>query len=109
MDDDYRDDAELTAEQRAIVARLTPDDIADIDAILFGLVPERWRKVAYVVGKAMSASDPVRTAGVPDVFYAERIRHLVRVGMIESAGNLRRMRYSEVRKRPKPDPNALLH
>jgi hypothetical protein len=35
--------------------------------------------------------------GLPDVFYALRIKHLAESGAIEAAGNLNRMRYSEIR------------
>jgi len=35
--------------------------------------------------------------GLPDVFYSGRIKHLAAVGLIEAAGNLNRMRHSEVR------------
>jgi Protein of unknown function len=35
--------------------------------------------------------------GIPDVFYSLRIKHLVESGAIEAAGNLDRMRYSEIR------------
>jgi hypothetical protein len=50
-----------------------------------------------------------RAQGIPDVYYAERVRALVDRGLIESVGNLRRMRFSEVRRRPQPDPKDSLH
>ncbi|WP_425530461.1 DUF3658 domain-containing protein [Xanthomonas oryzae] len=34
---------------------------------------------------------------MPDIFYAQRIRHLVSAGHLEASGNLNRMRFSEVR------------
>jgi hypothetical protein len=34
---------------------------------------------------------------IPDAFYLLRIKHFAESGLIESAGNLNRMRYSEVR------------
>ncbi len=37
--------------------------------------------------------------GVPDIYYSERIRKLVEKGVLEAAGNLHYMRYSEVRLR----------
>jgi TPR repeat protein len=39
--------------------------------------------------------------GLPDVYFAQRIIHLVDTGALESQDNLRRMRFSEVRK-PSP-------
>jgi hypothetical protein len=38
-----------------------------------------------------------RVRGVPDMYYAERVRILVRRGLLESQCNLAAMRYSEVR------------
>lgn len=35
--------------------------------------------------------------GVPDVFYAQRVRRLVEAGAIEAVGDLNRIRYSEIR------------
>jgi hypothetical protein len=37
--------------------------------------------------------------GLPDLFYSTRIKHLAQAGAIEAAGNLSRMRYSEIRLR----------
>ena len=38
-----------------------------------------------------------RISGIPDIFYSQRVRHLVEEGKLESQGNLGYMRYSEVR------------
>ena len=38
-----------------------------------------------------------RVIGIPDVFYAQRVRKLVEDGHLEAQGNLAYMRYSEVR------------
>ena len=40
---------------------------------------------------------PERLAGIPDRFYAMRVRALVEAGVLEAQGNLQRMRFSEVR------------
>jgi hypothetical protein len=39
----------------------------------------------------------VRVPGLPDLYYAERIRALVTRGLLLAEGNLKFMRYSEVR------------
>jgi hypothetical protein len=55
-----------------------------------------WRKVALVVAVAMDAySDQYHD--IPDVFYGQRVRDLVSSGHLAAQGNLRRMRFSEVR------------
>jgi hypothetical protein len=45
------------------------------------------------VGVVLSREFP----GISDVFYGLRIKHLAESGAIEAAGNLNRMRYSEIR------------
>ena len=109
MVDDDSDDPELDIAERAIVDRLTADDLAAIDAVLLSHINSRWRKVAMIVAKTLSDSARPRTRDVPYLFYAERIRHLAAIGVIESVGNLRRMRFSEVRKPAQRDPKSSLH
>jgi hypothetical protein len=41
----------------------------------------------------------VRLPGIPDSFYAERVRLLVECGKLLAEGDLRFMRYSEVKLR----------
>lgn len=94
--DDLRSDGPLTPEQEAQVALLTDSELAEIDEMLMSKACSRWRKVAYLVGSAM-ADLPERVPGIPDVFYAQRIRRLVDKRLLESAGSLEYMRYSEVR------------
>jgi hypothetical protein len=100
MNEEPRDDGELTDEQRALVNQLTPEQVAEIDRILLSFVPQRFGKVAMVVGKTMMSFGDDRIVGIPDIYYAERVRLLAEAGVIESVGNLRRMRFSEVRRRP---------
>jgi hypothetical protein len=92
-----RPDESLTAEQEALVASLSAAEIEAIDRALLGNTLERWRKVAMVVGKTMMELEG-RRAGIPDTFYAQRVRHLVETGSLESQGNLAYMRFSEVRR-----------
>ena len=96
---DNRDDPGLTSEQVRAVDALTTTEIEAIDAALMAQVTGGWRKIAFVVGKAMHALGAERSARVPDVYFAERVRELERRGLIESAGNTKRMRFSEVRRR----------
>jgi hypothetical protein len=85
-----------TKEQLAIIASLTNADILDVDRILLSHARPAWRKVSMLVGLAMT--DPyLKTQGLPDIFYAMRVRMLVEAGALESAGDLAFMRFSEVR------------
>jgi hypothetical protein len=89
-------DPPLTKEQVALVKKLNETDIKRIDKALLSNACEFWRKVAHVVGTTMMEL-PERVKGIPDIYYAQRIRHLVEEGKLESQGNLAYMRYSEVR------------
>jgi hypothetical protein len=91
-----QDDSELGADDPAVAA-LTPVDIEGIDRTILFFCDYRWRKVAYVVALAM---DALGYAGVPDVYYSQRVRALVANGLIEAHGNVRRMRFCEVRLAP---------
>lgn len=94
-----RDDLDLTSEQLQAVGTLSTTEIDAIDTALMAEVTDRWQKIARVIARAMDALGDGRRAGVPDVYFAERVRELERRGLIESVGNTRRMRFSEVRRR----------
>ena len=93
--DDTDPDRRLTPEEEARANLLTDADLRRIDACLLSSTPPRWRKVAYVIGRTMQDLNP--EFRLPDVFYLSRIKHLVDSGAIEAAGNLNRMRHSEIR------------
>ena len=89
-------DPPLTPEQQSRVSLLTLDEIELIDEMLLAQADVRWRKVARVVGFAMTTEgNPI--ADVPDIYYSQRVGHLVESGRLESQGNLDYMGYSEVR------------
>jgi hypothetical protein len=90
-------DPPLTAHQKKLVRGLTADELRKIDAALLSNIAPQWRKVARVVGTTMIELGPHRVAGVPDLFYAERVAEMVRDGILTSQGDLRSMRHSEVR------------
>lgn len=96
---DVEPDPPLTAEQLKIVEALTDEQIAEIDNALLANCIQQWRKVAAVVGFTMTDQLMDTFEGVPDIYFAERVRRLVKKGTLEAAGNLNYMRYSEVRLR----------
>jgi uncharacterized protein DUF3658 len=69
-------------------------DLSDdaLDALLLAQVKSSWQKVAMIVAKAMSTHETLDSerAGI-------RIAALVDAGKLESAGNVRNWRLSEVR------------
>jgi len=89
-------DPPLDVEQSLRVSKLTQDDLWDIDRELLHQSARSWRKVARVVSFTMGKLES-RIPGVPEVYYAQRVRHLVETGKLESQGDLHKMRFSEVR------------
>ena len=97
VDREVTPDPPLTAEQHALVAKLTSADLRTIDEVLLANATPRWRKVAMIVGMTMIQLEDRgdRVNGIPDVFYSLRV--LVEAGRLEAAGDLAYMRFSEVR------------
>ena len=89
-------DSAPTAAEFKIINKLTADQIKKIDEVLLTNAAPQWRKVARVVGSAMMQLRG-EYPGLPDVYYSARIVGLVAAGKLQSQGNLRRMRFSEVR------------
>lgn len=86
----------MDSEEETRARLLTPAELQRIDEALLSNATKRFQKVAmliYVTMKELREEIP----GLPDVFYASRIKHLVASGQLEGAGNLDRMRFSEVR------------
>ena len=96
MRDDIPQDPPLTPEQEKLLANLTDEDLEIIDAALMNNITEQWRKMARVIGITMRDLEG-NYYGLPDLFYGERIRALREKSLFESHGDLRKMRYSEVR------------
>ena len=89
-------DPSLTPEEELKVARLSIEDIKIIDKALLSQACDRWRKVAAIVSFCMHDLED-RVFGIPDIYYAQRVRKLVDKGLLESQGKLGYMRFSEVR------------
>jgi hypothetical protein len=94
--DDKQLDRPLSPEEAAQARLLTAADLKRIDECLLSKTSHQWGKVARVIGQTMLVLDR-EFPGLPDVFYSTRIKHLAKSGAIETAGNLDRIRYSEIR------------
>lgn len=94
--DDTKPDRPLTPEAEAQARLLTAADLQRIDECLLSQTSHSWRKVARVIGATMGVVGS-QFPGIPDVFYSLRVKHLVETGAIEAAGDLNRMRHSEIR------------
>lgn len=86
----------MSPEEAAVAASLNPEFVEHIDAELLSHARRSSRKVAMLVGMAMG-NEAVRVPGLPDLFYAQRVRVLVEKGLLIGEGNLAFMRHSEVR------------
>lgn len=95
-DETELDDAGLSPAELQMVGNLTLETLAAIDETLLRQASTEWRKMARVVGMAM-LSMANRIPGIPDRFYADRVVMLIQSGQLEFQGNLRRMRFCEVR------------
>lgn len=96
LNDQDQNDPPLTSEQEELVNKLMASEVENIDEALLSNISSYWKKVASVVGATMMDLEN-RVEGIPDVYYANRIIYLAEKGLIESQGNLRRMRFSEIR------------
>ena len=96
MRDDIPQDPPLTPDQEKLIATLSADDLKVIDAALMKNITGQWRKMARVIGTTMLDLEG-KYYGLPDLFYGERVRALKEENLFESQGDLRKMRYSEVR------------
>jgi hypothetical protein len=94
-DDNEQDECLSEAEERRL-AKLPAAIVTQIDQALLANATLKFRKVAYIVGVVMRSLRDIPYK-IPDVYYAQRIAKLVDAGFLEAAGNLRRMRFSEVR------------
>jgi len=90
-------DRDLTDHEAQLIAGLPAQLVTRIDEALLTKANHRFQKVARIIGEVMQffSDGP---SGIPDVYYAQRITKLVKAGLLESQGNLRRMRFSEVRR-----------
>ena len=105
MDEEVIDDPPLSTDQQDRVNQLNAKELQKIDETLIGNTGSSWRKVALVIGTTIIDLEAT-FRGIPDVFYAQRIKTLVERGTIQSQGNLDRMRYSEIRKIENHHTNA---
>jgi hypothetical protein len=90
------DDRPMDADEEARAARLTEAELRTIDECILSNITCRFQKTARVVVLAMNAMGN-RFRELPPVFYSGRIKSLAAAGVIEAAGNLNCMRFSEVR------------
>ena len=90
------DDFPPTPEDEARMRSLPGETLERIDQCLLSNTSHTWRKVARVIALTMTALEQ-ELPDLPDGIYTLRVKHLAASGSIEAAGNLDRIRYSEIR------------
>lgn len=93
-DDDL--DVVLDEKDANAIAALTVEDVAAIDEAILSKLSSHWQKTAFVIAISMYV-DPDRYDDIPDVFYGQRVFALAQQGVLETSGDLRKWRFSEVR------------
>jgi hypothetical protein len=90
--DDTEPDEPPTPEEEAQVRLLTAADLKRIDECLLSNTSRQF------IGQTMLVLGREHPT-IPDAIYRLRIKHLAESGALEAAGNLDRMRHSEIRLR----------
>lgn len=86
----------LTNEEYQLISGLSQEVIQELDKALLSNVTSSFQKVAKIVGMTMNNAS-TNLQGIPDIFYAQRIEKLAVSGVLEYEGNLKFMRFCEVR------------
>ena len=86
-------DSKLTWKQVQLPPSIT---VLDFDRAILSALHAQWRKTARIVG---TVSEQYRTLGInlDPAIVAARLMTMVDSGLVESAGDLRKWRFSEVR------------
>ena len=74
---------------------------AQVEKIILSGIAPKWHKMARIIWDAVKRSEEL-ALGVRDEAFAARIQVLVEAGRLESQGDLRKWRHSEVRKKLEP-------
>jgi hypothetical protein len=100
-DDEWLLPASPTQEETELVRALGPNGLKAVDDAIVKATQRRWLKVARIVTDAIEAGGFSIAEDQLDL-HVRRIIALVKVGTLESQGNLRRPLFSEVRLPPGP-------
>jgi hypothetical protein len=86
----------ISAEEQAAADLLNEQDLKLIDACILSHCAERFYKVAWIMGQTQDELAD-RFPKLSYVFYTRRLKHLVDTGCLVAAGDVFKMRFSEVR------------
>jgi urate oxidase len=86
----------ISAEEQASADLLSEQDLEMIDACILSHCADRFHKVARIMYRTQNELTN-RFPKLSHVFYTQRLKHLVDTGRLNAAGNVFKMRFSEVR------------
>lgn len=93
-----QEEFELSSEDKERLKTLTCEDLGLIDKWLLLHATNQWKKTAMVVVQAIGESDKAeRLEDVSDLIFGLRVENLVSQGRLLAQGNVRKMRFSEVK------------
>lgn len=93
--EELRNDPASTPEQRRMVDQLSETEIKEIDQALLSNASDDWCQVTRLVLTTMIELDNGR--GLPNSYFAQRMAHLVREGILESKEDPTDLQSGEVR------------
>ncbi|ALQ10064.1 hypothetical protein D172_018450 (plasmid) [Pseudoalteromonas sp. Bsw20308] len=77
--------------------QLSQYELELIDNTLYSHTSERWQKIAMVIAKSLKLRDQFKDLN--DVKLLLRVHHLINTSKLESQGNIKAMRFSEVKRK----------
>ena len=86
----------ISAEERAAADLLSQQELEAIDACILSHCAAHFYKVARIMGRTQDDLAQ-RFPKLSFVFYTQRLKHLVDTGHLIAAGDVFKMRFSEVR------------
>ena len=96
MEYETQPDGALSLQQQKLVDSLSDDFIESIDKKILEISKPLGKKIALLVGTVMM-DESLRIKGLPDIFYAQRVKYLVNQGHLLAEGDIDYMGYCEVR------------
>jgi hypothetical protein len=88
---------EINSSLRWDQVRLPPSaSEAQVDQVIFSVIAPYWHKMARIIWDAVKRGEEL-ALGVTDEMFAARIHALVEADRLESQGDVRKWRHSEVR------------
>jgi hypothetical protein len=86
----------ISAEEQTAANLLSEPDLELIDACILSHCADHFYKVAWIIGRTQDELAN-RFPKLSYVFYTQRLKHLVDAGRLVAAGDVFKMRFSEVR------------